>query len=140
MFYFRKLVRPLPTSTSVTSSLATHKQTSEQPVTTSDKFQSPLSLQVWIHYLSYLQTPNSVCNNKLLFAWWKLLYEHIYWWWWIKIVKKWYLLTSKIFPIKTNNNSWVLNILLRFIIFIELRIFFCLLILGASILFIFSKE
>lgn len=71
MFYFRKLVRPLPTSSSgtssvaVTTSLATHKQTSEQPVTTSDKLQSPLSLQVWIHYLSYLQTPNSFCNNKL---------------------------------------------------------------------------
>lgn len=71
MFYFRKLVRPLPTSSSVTSSvavttsLATQKQTSEQPVTTSDKLQIPLSLQVWINYLSYLQTPNSLCNNNL---------------------------------------------------------------------------
>lgn len=52
--FFRKLVRPLPTSSSVTSllavttSLATHEQTSEQPVTTSDKLQSPLFLQVWI--------------------------------------------------------------------------------------------
>lgn len=71
MFYFRKLVRPLPTSSSVTSSVAvttsfaTQKQTSEQPVTTSDKLQIPLSLQVWINYLSYLQTPNSLCNNNL---------------------------------------------------------------------------
>lgn len=50
----------------VTTSLATHKQTSEQPVTTSDKLQSPLSLQGRPYFLSFPRNKTTSCVQNVL--------------------------------------------------------------------------